>query len=63
MPLDAILGSGQYRTIQMAFQYYPKEGAIIGRLLAGYSELEIDLTLCLAAALDYDVGMSRSMLN
>src|SRR4051794_31432912 len=47
--------SGQYRTIQRAFQLCPEEGAIIGRLLAGYGELEVDLALCVAATLDDDV--------
>ena len=31
------------------FIQYPEEGAIIGRLLAGYSELEVGLMLCVIA--------------
>jgi hypothetical protein len=38
------------RTILPAFVQFPKEAAIIGRLLAGYGELEFDLCNCLRAA-------------
>jgi hypothetical protein len=38
--------------IMPAFLKFPKEAAIIGRLLAGYGELEFDLCNCLAAILD-----------
>lgn len=35
-----------------AFQKFPKEGAIIGRLLAGYADLEIGLMHAVAMAVD-----------
>jgi hypothetical protein len=34
------------------FTKYPKEAAIIGRLLAGYGELEISLMNCVQVARD-----------
>lgn len=37
-------------TILPAFRYFEKEGAIIGRLLAGYGELEFDLAHLLGLA-------------
>lgn len=37
--------------ILSAFEEYPKEGAIIGRLLAGYGELEFELGNCVGAAI------------
>ncbi len=40
------------RTIMPAFERHPKEAEIIGRLLAGYGELEFDLALCAAATMD-----------
>lgn len=36
------------RTIMPAFRKYPAEAAIIGRLLAGYGELEVGLCNCVA---------------
>jgi hypothetical protein len=39
-------------TIMPAFEQYPKEGEIAGRLLAGYGELEFDLCQCLQYAMD-----------
>ena len=37
-------------TIMPAFDRYPKEAVIIGKLLAGYGEIEYDLCLCVAMA-------------
>jgi hypothetical protein len=37
-------------TIMPAFVRFPQEGAIIGRLLAGYGELELGLCFCVAEA-------------
>jgi len=37
-------------SIMPAFVRYPEEAAIIGRLLAGYGELEFDLCLCVGHA-------------
>lgn len=39
-------------TIMPAFDRYPKEAVIIGKLLAGYGELEFDLCLCVYMACD-----------
>jgi hypothetical protein len=36
--------------VMPVFQRFPKEAAIIGRLLAGYGELEIDLLHCVSVA-------------
>ena len=41
----------QPQTILPLFADYPKEAEIIGRLLAGYGELELELTECLGAVL------------
>jgi hypothetical protein len=38
-------------TLTPAFDRYPKEAAIVGRLLAGYAELEFQLGLCAERAL------------
>lgn len=35
-----------------AFDQHPEEGAIVGRLVAGYGELEIDLALLVSTVLD-----------
>lgn len=53
---ETLIGSDQpqYRTIQKAFVLHPNEATIIGRLLAGYSELEFSLLVCLVAALNSD---------
>jgi len=40
------------KTLMSAFIKFPKEGAIIGRLLAGYGELELMLCMCAATARD-----------
>jgi hypothetical protein len=37
-----------------AFHRYPTEGAIIGRMVMGYGELELMLAVCTAAAIDAD---------
>ncbi len=39
-------------TIMPAFDKFPKEGSIVGRLLAGYGELELGLCYCVAVARD-----------
>lgn len=39
-------------TIMPAFDTFPQEGAIVGRLLVGYGELELELCNCVAAARD-----------
>jgi len=39
-------------TIMPAFDTFPKEGSIVGRLLAGYGELELGLCFCVAAVRD-----------
>jgi hypothetical protein len=36
-------------TIMPCFNRFPKEGDIIGRLLAGYGELELEMSACVAA--------------
>jgi hypothetical protein len=36
-------------TIMPCFDRFPKEGDLIGRLLAGYGELELEMCACLAA--------------
>jgi hypothetical protein len=40
------------KTIMPAFGRFQDEAAIIGRILAGYAELEIELCLCVAMAKD-----------
>ena len=37
-------------TIMPVFGRYPQEGVIIGRLLAGYADLELELCFCVAFA-------------
>ena len=39
-------------TIMPCFGRFPEEGSIIGRLLAGYGELEFELCRCVAAIND-----------
>jgi hypothetical protein len=39
-------------TIMPCFDRFPKEGNLIGRLLAGYGELELEMCACLAATTD-----------
>jgi len=44
--------------VMPAFHRFPNEAAIIGRLLAGYAELEIDLLHCVAVAReDFDATL------
>lgn len=44
-------------TIMPAFQRFPEEGNIIGRLLAGYGELELELCFCVGAIRnDFDLA-------
>ena len=38
--------------IMPAFDKFPQEGAVVGRLLAGYGELELELCFCVATARD-----------
>ena len=45
-----------------SFAKFPTEAAIIGRLLAGYGELELDLCNCLAVALKGDAAQSLQIL-
>lgn len=43
-------------TIMPAFDRFPEEGAIVGRLLAGYGELELSLCFCIAESrADFDM--------
>src|SRR5688500_6557574 len=51
------------KSILIAFQRYPKEAAIIGRLLAGYGDLEYELHLSLGAALGSDEAALRAMFR
>ena len=37
-------------TIMPAFGRHPQEGAIVGRLLVGYADLELELCFCVAFA-------------
>ena len=50
-------------TIMPAFDTYPKEANIIGRLLAGYGELEFDLCLCVAMACNDLNVILKTMFN
>ena len=45
-------------SIMPAFDQYEKEGRIIGRLLAGYGELEFELSNCVGSAIqDPDIAI------
>ena len=46
-----------------AFIRFPQEAAIIGRLLAGYGELEFELSRCLGAALGDDNTAARALFR
>jgi hypothetical protein len=47
-------------TIMPCFDRYPKEGNIIGRLLAGYGELELEMCDCVDAATnDLDAAIRK----
>jgi hypothetical protein len=50
-------------SILLAFQRFPEEAAIIGRLLAGYGDLEYELHLCLGAALGNYEAALRTMFR
>ncbi len=50
-------------TIMPAFGRYPQEGAIIGRLLAGYADLELELCFCVACARDDFDMVFKSMFR
>jgi hypothetical protein len=50
-------------SIMPAFDRYPVEAAIIGRLLAGYGELEYDLADCLGAVIDDQNTAFRAMFR
>jgi hypothetical protein len=46
------------RTILPPFEAYPEEGAIIGRLVTGYGELEYELAMCVGwIAQDQDLAL------
>jgi hypothetical protein len=47
------------RTIMPVFKSFQEEGKIVGRLLAGYGELEFRLFGCLAATMDNDADALR----
>jgi hypothetical protein len=50
-------------TIMPAFIRFPQEATIIGRLLAGYGDLEFDLCYCVAVARDdFDMAV-KSMFR
>ena len=46
-----------------SFLRFPKEAEIIGRLLAGYGEIEYDLSCCLEAAINDGETARRSMFR
>lgn len=46
-----------------AFSRYPKEAEILGRLLAGYGDLEFELVLCLGECLDDDERALRTIFR
>ncbi len=46
----SFLGGLAMTTIMPAFDTFLQEGAIVGRLLVGYGELELELCNCVAAA-------------
>lgn len=51
-------GSIMPRIIMPVFSQFPVEGAIIGRLLAGYGDLDFDLCSCIGSATDdLDIGV------
>ncbi len=49
--------------IILAFGRYSEEGAIIGRLLAGYGELELEICNCVAAVTDDIDGALRTLFG
>jgi hypothetical protein len=46
-----------------AFRRFPNEAAVIGRLLAGYAELEIDLLHCVSVARDDFDAVLKAMFR
>jgi len=50
-------------SISPAFVKFPYAGTIVGRMLAGYGELEFDLSRCVAAALDDDDGAIKALFR
>lgn len=46
-----------------SFGRYPKEGTIVGRLLDGYGELELELCNCLAAVTNDPEGAVRTLFD
>lgn len=51
------------RYIIPAFGTYPEEGAIIGRLLAGYGEIELEINICLGQALQDENSALKAMYS
>mgnify|MGYP001613500486 FL=1 len=51
------------RSIMPAFTRYPQEATIIGHLLAGYGEIEFELTACLAEILNNEEIAVRTMFR
>jgi hypothetical protein len=49
--------------VMPAFHTFPNEAAIIGRLLAGYAELEIDLLHCVSVARDDFDAVVKAMFR
>jgi hypothetical protein len=50
-------------TIMPCFDRFPKEGDIIGRLLAGYGELELEMCACVAEATDDLNGAIKKLFS
>lgn len=51
------------RSILLGAERYPRETMLIGRILAGYGELEFELCMCLGAALGDADGALRVMFR
>jgi hypothetical protein len=49
--------------VMPAFRRFPEEASIIGRLLAGYAELEIDLLHCVSVARDDFDAVLKAMFR
>ena len=52
-------------TIMPSFNVAEREGSLIGRLLAGYGELELEMAACAMAANseDLDMVIKKTVLN
>ena len=50
-------------TIIPTFAVFPQEGVIVGRLLAGYGELELELCACVAVISDNIDDVIRGCLE